>query len=582
MKKSLQIILATIFTCLLFTGTAVAQPDDIKGHWAEAQINKWIDDGLAKGYQDGTFKPNATITRAEFITLVNRAFRYGDPVAINYSDVSSKDWFAGEVACAKAAGYVGGYSDGSIKPNNPISRQEVASMLTRILKIDATGGEVIGKFKDYNAIPQWSASAINSVVAKGYMSGYPDQTFKPGKFITRAEAIATLDRANNGTPVSNTKPNTDVIYDKAGDYGSNNDTEIIKGNAIIKVSHVSLKNLIIEGNLLLDTGIGEGSVNLINVQVKGSTSVEGGGPNSINLVNSALGKVIVSKKQGSVRIVSSGTTKVVNVEVGSSVKLEELNSSGEGFGDVVVKNSIPTDATVKFAGAFKQVTVDGKKVNIEMESGSIDRLNLSNKAMDTVVNLAKNTSINNLILDSATRIKGNGKITNAYINVSGSIMEQEPEKINYAEGVTAEIGGSPAAGGGGGAAGGGAGTVDTTPPEITEASAVIGGKTFSVNKSTGKIKVTGVGDKDKLTDIYLTASEDATLKFMLSPEDILLKPGNNHLIMSQIMGPFDKEGDGVAVITLKDYFGGPEIKLTGELVDNKGNVSKYSLGISLP
>lgn len=78
---------------LSLTGLAFAQPSDIKGHWAEKQINDWVNKDLAKGYPGGTFKPDNSITRAEFITLVNRAFGFTEKAQVSFSDVSSKDWF---------------------------------------------------------------------------------------------------------------------------------------------------------------------------------------------------------------------------------------------------------------------------------------------------------------------------------------------------------------------------------------------------------------------------------------------------------------------------------------------------------
>lgn len=170
---------------------------DTNGHWAESQINKWAEQGLAGGYSDGTFKPNNTITRAEFMALVNRSFGFTQTAEVDFSDLKSTNWFAGEIAKASAAGYVGGYSDGTIKPNNQITRQEAASMLSRILGLEDASAAA-DNFADAQIIPQWSKGAIGVVVAKGYMGGYPDQTFKPTQAITRAEAIVTIDRAIGG------------------------------------------------------------------------------------------------------------------------------------------------------------------------------------------------------------------------------------------------------------------------------------------------------------------------------------------------------------------------------------------------
>src|SRR5690242_4954795 len=71
---------------------------DIQGHWAQNQISSWVEKDLAKGYEDHSFRPNNTITRAEFITLVNRYFGFIDVSSVSFSDVKSGDWYADEVS----------------------------------------------------------------------------------------------------------------------------------------------------------------------------------------------------------------------------------------------------------------------------------------------------------------------------------------------------------------------------------------------------------------------------------------------------------------------------------------------------
>ena len=80
---------------------------------------------LHRGLPDGTFKPDNSITRAEFVTLVNKAFNMTAKAEIDFTDVPAGAWYYGEVAKAKAAGYIGGYPDNTMRPDNPISRQEL-------------------------------------------------------------------------------------------------------------------------------------------------------------------------------------------------------------------------------------------------------------------------------------------------------------------------------------------------------------------------------------------------------------------------------------------------------------------------
>ncbi|KJS13869.1 MAG: hypothetical protein VR67_02010 [Peptococcaceae bacterium BRH_c8a] len=202
-NKNLSLALTIIFLCSIVLGTLPIQPAwaqfaDIKGSWAEKQINDWADRGLAGGYSDGTFQPDNQITRAEFVALTNRAFGKQDETArADFKDVRESDWFYAEAAVAKAEGYCTGYTDGTFRPLNPVTRQEVASIVSRLLDLDA--GTAVKAFADAGAIAPWARDAVNAVAAAGIMSGYTDGNFKGTNHITRAEAVVTLDRSMGHT-----------------------------------------------------------------------------------------------------------------------------------------------------------------------------------------------------------------------------------------------------------------------------------------------------------------------------------------------------------------------------------------------
>ena len=155
---------------------AMAAPSDIAGHWAESVITQWQSKGLIQGYEDGTFKPGNTITRAEFVTLMNNAKGFWSEGSINFSDVKNGSWFYSAVARAVAAGYVKGYSDGSFKPNNTITRAEAAVMIANTAKLSANEAGAY-RFTDIGSIPAWARGSVGAVVAAGYMTGYPDGSF---------------------------------------------------------------------------------------------------------------------------------------------------------------------------------------------------------------------------------------------------------------------------------------------------------------------------------------------------------------------------------------------------------------------
>ena len=100
-KKAIakMILLAFILSIVLPAGAFAegTTASDISGHWAESTITNWMDDGLIGGYSDGTFQPDKAITRAEFIKLVNAATNATTVGTVDFTDVTSDDWFYGEL-----------------------------------------------------------------------------------------------------------------------------------------------------------------------------------------------------------------------------------------------------------------------------------------------------------------------------------------------------------------------------------------------------------------------------------------------------------------------------------------------------
>lgn len=169
---------------------------DTKGHWAEAAIEQASAAGYINGYPDGTFRPNQGVTRAEFITILNSAFNVpkSPNTSLSFKDVSAKDWFAEGVRTAVAAGYVGGYPDGTFRPQQAVTRQEAAAFLARLLKLES---DVSFRFTDASKIDSWARPAVAALVEKGVMSGYPDGSFGPKRTITRAEAAVVVNSARS-------------------------------------------------------------------------------------------------------------------------------------------------------------------------------------------------------------------------------------------------------------------------------------------------------------------------------------------------------------------------------------------------
>jgi hypothetical protein len=184
--------------CMTFSTIGVASAasvSDIKGHWAEDTITSWSQKNLVAGYEDGTFRPEVQVNRQEFVALANRSFGFVEPGIIQFTDVAQKDWSYSDISIAKQAGYISGYPDLTFKPKKELSRQEVAVIVANLLGLNASASASAELYADAKSAPEWSKAAIGAVTDHQIMRGYPDGTFRPLRSTTRAEAIVILDKA---------------------------------------------------------------------------------------------------------------------------------------------------------------------------------------------------------------------------------------------------------------------------------------------------------------------------------------------------------------------------------------------------
>ena len=164
---------------------------------SEGDLNKDDHYQYLIGYPDGTFAPNRGMTRAEVATMFTRLLKdrpvKGQTYAAGLSDVHTGDWYANAVGYAAQKGIVSGYPDGTFKPNQPITRAEFASIASRFAELTE---EKDLTFSDLNA-SHWGYKAIRLAASNGWISGYPDNTFRPEQAITRAEVTSITNRMLN-------------------------------------------------------------------------------------------------------------------------------------------------------------------------------------------------------------------------------------------------------------------------------------------------------------------------------------------------------------------------------------------------
>ncbi len=167
---------------------------DISGHWAEQNIKQLVAAGSVGGYPDGSFKPGNTITRAEFASMLVKAFQLENKGGRVFADTAAH-WAKDSIAIATASGIVNGYDANTFGPDDLITREQMAVMIFKAAQL-SEGGEETG-FADKQNISAWARQAVAAVVSNGIMNGYQDNTIQPQGKANRAEAATVIIKALN-------------------------------------------------------------------------------------------------------------------------------------------------------------------------------------------------------------------------------------------------------------------------------------------------------------------------------------------------------------------------------------------------
>jgi hypothetical protein len=171
---------------------------DIQSHWAEEAIRQAIAAGIVKGYEDHTFRPQQKVTRAEFAVMLARALDLkDDDSSLSYKDSKQiPAWARTSIVTATRLGIVKGYEDGTFRPFQSISRAEMAAMIIRVLNGDNSVSTELD-FVDSSEVPAWAEQSMKTAVATGLIIGDVRHYLNPNAATTRAEAVVLLIRMMN-------------------------------------------------------------------------------------------------------------------------------------------------------------------------------------------------------------------------------------------------------------------------------------------------------------------------------------------------------------------------------------------------
>lgn len=182
-----------------FAKESVADFEDTKDHWVRKEIGALAGKGIIKGKSEGIFDPDANITRAEFVALMTRAMGYGENhgYTVPFMDVRENDWYYNPIAIAYNEGLVNGKSATEFDPNGKITRQEMAKIISNIMKDKFHSQEKVDNlkaFKDFEEIASWARESAALCLREKIIGGISEGVFAPLENATRAQAATVLYR----------------------------------------------------------------------------------------------------------------------------------------------------------------------------------------------------------------------------------------------------------------------------------------------------------------------------------------------------------------------------------------------------
>ncbi len=297
-KRILAMILAVASCLSLAVGASAAntttrKATDFRDYdrtaWYAEAVSAAVDNGLLYGKSATVIDPNGDMTRAEMAAIINRSFGCYKAADISqYKDVSKSKWYYKDVALAVQMGTYNGRSASAMAPDAPISRQEAMTVVARALELDydSYSETDLSVFSDRSEISNWALPYVRAMIGADYIHGRT-KGLEPLDNITRAE-FAQIFHNIIGTYIV-----SKGTYDKD-----------IKGSVLIRTDDVELKNLTVDGDLIIGCGAADGKITLSNVKISGRLVVWGGGTAAVYCNDgTTAAEVIACRVDGPVKVI---------------------------------------------------------------------------------------------------------------------------------------------------------------------------------------------------------------------------------------------------------------------------------------
>lgn len=374
--RLLSILLAAVMVLTMVPMTVMAEEEhsftDTADHWAESAIDRWSGYEVVNGNGDGTFAPDANLTRAEMAQIYVNLLHLTEKADISkFTDIPQDAWYADAVARCVAAGILNGTGENTISPLDAVTREQMFVTFGRAVGMSPADTTDSG-LNDLDEMSDWSEGMINALLNAGYISGMGDNTLQPLSDINRASVVSLLDKTIGGYGNK-----SGVMLDMTGE-----DKLVLIVSGDVTVTGQT-------GDIIILQGAAEGTVKLEDADISG--------------------KVTLSAPGAKLEI--TGNTSASDIVVGTEAKGAEVT---------VAKDAVVDNLTTSADNTA--VSVSGKIENVNVESG----------ASDITVNAEKGATVGKVTTSGKnTAVSGNGTVTDveASEGSSGTKVETEGTKI---------------------------------------------------------------------------------------------------------------------------------------------------------
>ena len=360
-------LLMTVFPTA-FAADNYSKYTDFPTGWSKTAMEHAVDNGLLAGRSDSTINPHDKLTRAEMATIINRVLGATVKADIsNYKDVAPESWYYSEFAKSANMKNFIGTSDTTMHPDEYITREAVFTVIARTLVLETDDYSSLKKYPDGEKVSDWAKSAAAVFVEKGYIQGNDEGMLCPSCHISREEFAQLM---------------YNIIKTYFTETGTYNRTG--HDSTLIRATGTTLKDVTVEGDLIIGDGVGNGTVNLKNVVINGRLLCRGG-EKAIKLEKTTVKEgVVVYDVNGTVHFDNYRTEEVFkNIRMITPATFRKGGGSGGGRSHITEDE--PTYHTVYFHNSvdpevepFKVAKID---TSLETEKKNLAHINLS---LDTV------------------------------------------------------------------------------------------------------------------------------------------------------------------------------------------------------